>query len=161
MTDHTKLLSDFPQINPSNYGDDEVNAMNAWGIAAQTAIEELQGENERLKRELEISKLDAKEWYSQADALQAKLDAMGKGEPVAFMDQWGEVFRNEADAADHMEGEPTKLYAEPKALAPLTDERIDELADTAFTDYMEDRNDDHDRAFARAIEAAHGIGGTP
>ena len=42
MTDYTKLLSDFPEINPANYGDDEVNALNAWGIAAHTAIEALQ-----------------------------------------------------------------------------------------------------------------------
>jgi len=36
----------------------------------------------------------------------------------------------------------------------LTDEEIHAMADAAFTDYMIDKNDDQDIAFARAIEAA-------
>ena len=56
-----------------------------WAILHDAAdmMVTMQAENERLKRELEISKLDTKEWHSQADALQSKLDAMGstdKGE---------------------------------------------------------------------------------
>lgn len=51
-------------------------------------------------------------------------------------------------------GEPV-LAAAPTQPAPqpLTDERIGELAQKAFRDYMEDRNDDHDIAFARAVIA--------
>ena len=44
-----ELLQDFPEVNPANYGDDDVNALNALGIAAHNAIEALQAENERLK----------------------------------------------------------------------------------------------------------------
>jgi hypothetical protein len=33
------LLDTFPEINPANYGDDDVNALNAWGIAAHKALE--------------------------------------------------------------------------------------------------------------------------
>lgn len=48
-TDLMKLLGDFPEINPSNYGDDDVNALNAWGIAAHTALEALGREVAELK----------------------------------------------------------------------------------------------------------------
>ena len=33
-----KLLGNFPEINPSNYGDDDVNALNAWGSVAEPAL---------------------------------------------------------------------------------------------------------------------------
>lgn len=44
-----ELLHNFPEINPANCTDDDVSALNAWGISANTAIEALQAENERTK----------------------------------------------------------------------------------------------------------------
>ena len=46
----------------------------------------------------------------------------------------------------------TKLYTSPPASKPLTDEQIMEM-------YNEPRSDAEMIAFARAIEAAHGIKG--
>ena len=159
MSDYTKLLSDFPEINPANYGDDEVNALNAWGIAAHTAIEalqaklgdaiqssahwqhqftEVQAENERLKRELEISKLDTKEWHSQADALQSKLAAMGKWEPVP-PEQVEAAWR--AGWAACRDAEYVGQEAEDEAWG---------MSETCANADWES-----------AEEAAHGIGGTP
>lgn len=46
MTEHCKLvpvelLDRFPEINPSNYGPDDVEALNAWGIeVALSAVPE-------------------------------------------------------------------------------------------------------------------------
>jgi hypothetical protein len=50
-----------------------------------------------------------------------------------------------------------ELVSTPQQRKPLTDGQIDTLANAAFENYMRDKNDDFDRAFARAIEAAHGI----
>jgi len=36
----------------------------------------------------------------------------------------------------------------------LTPEQIEAMADESFKDYMDDKNDDYDLAFARAVEAA-------
>lgn len=36
----------------------------------------------------------------------------------------------------------------------LTDEQVEEMAETSFGDYMADKNDDYDIALARAIESA-------
>jgi hypothetical protein len=48
------------------------------------------------------------------------------------------------------------LYTEPprREWVSLSDEEIEQRASKAFTDYMEDKNDDQDLAFARAIEAS-------
>lgn len=76
MTDYTKLMDEFPEINPANYGDDEVNALNAWGIAAHTAIEALQAENERLSA-----------GWNQAnqEALQAKLTVQEQAKDIVLL----------------------------------------------------------------------------
>jgi len=46
----------------------------------------------------------------------------------------------------------------PRGPEPLTDEQISALADIAFKEHFEDKNDDFHVALGRAIEAAHGIG---
>lgn len=33
-----ELIASFPEINPANYNDDDVNALNAWGIAAVNVL---------------------------------------------------------------------------------------------------------------------------
>jgi hypothetical protein len=68
-----ELLQDFPEINPANYGDDDVNALNAWGIAAHKAIEALQAENESSKRQHHLLIDDFRNMQEQRDALAAKL----------------------------------------------------------------------------------------
>lgn len=67
----------------------------------------------------------------------------------------GLTFRTQAAADEAWNRRAPQAHA--NIPAPLTPERIDELAQTAFMDYMADRNDDSDLAFARAIEAEHGI----
>ena len=69
MTDIMKLLGDFPEINPANYGDDEVNALNAWGISAHTAIEALQKEVSTLDVLLEECKMD---WSGDVTQIKAE-----------------------------------------------------------------------------------------
>jgi hypothetical protein len=78
-----ELMQDFPEINPANYGDDDVNALNAWGIDAHKAIEALQAENERLKgvdRDAKLSAVmfrkDRMAWEAERDTLAAKLAAV-------------------------------------------------------------------------------------
>ena len=34
----SRLADEFPEINPSNYNDDDVCALNAWGIRAFDAL---------------------------------------------------------------------------------------------------------------------------
>lgn len=63
--DLMKLMGDFPEINPSNYGDDDVNALNAWGIAAHTALE-------ALGREVEQWKVDFNEVLIERDQARAQ-----------------------------------------------------------------------------------------
>jgi hypothetical protein len=80
MTDYTKLIERL-----YNSHDAETLCADAALVIEALSVERdaLQAENERLKRELEISKLDVKEWHSQADALQAKLDALTAANAVS------------------------------------------------------------------------------
>lgn len=50
-------------------------------------------------------------------------------------------------------------YTPPAVVEPLTDEQISALADIAFKEHFEYKNDDFHVALGRAIEAAHGIKG--
>lgn len=69
--------------------------------------------------------------------------------------QAASLLRTQAARIAELEAERDQLRAEVERLrTPLTDEQIAELADRSFTDYMSDKNDDFDIAFARAIEAA-------
>lgn len=58
----------------------------------------------------------------------------------------------------------TRLYADMQpptsesTLKPLRNELLDEMLNDALDDYLAHRNDGYERAFARAIERAHGIG---
>ena len=93
MTDYTKLLSDFPEINPANYGDDEVNALNAWGIAAHTAIEALQAKLDAAPKALAPEQVEAAwraGWAACRDAefvgQEAEDEAWGMSETCANAD---------------------------------------------------------------------------
>jgi hypothetical protein len=54
MKDLIELLADFQELNTNNFGVDEVAKLNAWSIAAHTAIEALQRENEALRKDAEL-----------------------------------------------------------------------------------------------------------
>lgn len=112
MTDIMKLLGDFPEINPANYGDDEVNALNAWGIAAHTAIEALQAENASLLQQAQI-------WKQEATAQRATVHEAYRvctgntGEPG----DW-----NGAEPIRKLAAEREQLQAENERLAQDRDE---------------------------------------
>jgi hypothetical protein len=114
--------------------------------------------------------LEALKWFTAAEpwdepdvskAIKALEEALAKqeqGEPVAWMKEgWGpdcgpyiEFYRDdEMGWRDRKEWTP--LYTTPQpAQKPLTDEQIYDM-------YNEPRSDAEMLAFARAIEAAHGI----
>jgi hypothetical protein len=107
-------------------------------------------------------------WQHQCTELQAKVDAMGKGEAVAYRAwfdadngaRWLFTLWPEEERLD-VEWEP--LYAAPKALAPLTDEQIyNVFAATVedaepFSELVGDPIWAEAVEITRAIEAAHGI----
>ena len=90
------------------------------------------------------------------DAIKEAL-AQPEQEPVAWRYR-GNL--HEFDPSDWAEGSVTPLYTTPPQRKPLSDEEIYSLADS-----LEIWNEDDEEwildpnTFARAIEAAHGIGG--
>lgn len=109
MTDFMKLLGDFPEINPANYGDDDVNALNAWGIAAHTAIEELQAENASLLQQAQIWKQEA--MAQRATVHEAYRVCTGNtGEPGDW--NGAEPIRKLAAERDALQSENERLKAE-------------------------------------------------
>lgn len=97
---------------------------------------------------------------AERDALQSQLDAMGKGEPVAWQfrtngKHWHVVQVCPPDDA-YDKGTLSPLYAAPKAMAPLTDEQV------YFGQWDDGSGSSADfREGARFAERHHGIGGTP
>lgn len=103
----------------------ELNAQIAIDLKAER--DQLQAENERLKERTQTLLDDCNTWAqelkneqrlsfrAERDALQSKLDAMGKGEPVATVQQYGEGVEAHLHSFLPI---GTKLYAAPKALAP-------------------------------------------
>lgn len=97
----------------------------------QHRFTEAQAENERLKSEREALRDSAKEVARLRDQLQAKLDAMGKGEPDgnALLQAIARGWCSEKNSGKVMDAllalairdEVQKLYAAPKALAPEPD----------------------------------------
>lgn len=96
--------------------------MRLIAMEAADAIEALQAENERLTVARDINKRMRDLHFAEKNALQAKLDAMGKGEPVAYRAwfdadngaRWLFTLWPEEERLD-VEWEP--LFAAPKALA--------------------------------------------
>ena len=132
----------------------------------------LQGENERLLREVvnrnqraldgdkAVKVLDTT--VTELEALRAKLDEWQRQEPVGhFLSNYGEEGLWLCCKAE-IKGMTEPLYAAPKALEPLTDDRIGELQ----VEHLYLSDDGYSIRgqweFARAIEASHGITkGTP
>lgn len=75
------------------------------------------------------------------NTIKAALEA--KDKPVAWMNGWGDLFKNPDDAEGGQTMQP--LYTIPTQRKPLT---VEEIAKLDCYDHLK---------FARAIEAAHGI----
>ena len=171
MTDIMKLAE---AMAVAMAGDKDALALIEARAALQSAIEALQKEVSTLDVLLEECKMDwsgdvtqlKAEHKHEIDALQSKLDAMGKGEPVAHVyaiERTGRPLVAWDDARGVGLGD--KLYAAPKALAPesLTNEQIQKILRRFgwCVDGIGEYTNQKQVTFARVIEAAHGIGGTP
>lgn len=136
----TNAARNWPIQNPTV----EANAR----IALQSAVEALQAER---------------------DALAAKLQALQEQEPVAYKVEGSDGTKvwakNTASvfAKHYPTLNTTPLYTAPKALEPLTEERIQKILRRFgwCIDGIGEYTNQKQVAFARAIEAARGIGGQP
>ena len=175
MTDYTKLIERLRKAarHDSVFGDDvrehaseqaaeAIEALQAectehkenavrnarQAVAFRAERDQLQAENERLKKNNGIIYTEVLQLRNERDALAAELAGLKAQEPVGWIDDGGMLFWRDVPLPDGSD-----LFSAPKALAPLTDKQIYDMADA----------DQHGGAmsFARAIEAAHGIGGTP
>lgn len=165
MTDIMKLADDYAECMYLRREKHEARA------ALQSAIEALQAENERLKAQWAEWSDSLNSVMKQRNALRAQLEEMQRQAPVALEDEMLDTAISWCDSnginvlgLEELSSLIQSLCitvrdTSPKALEPLTDERIDELEDAAFRDYMEGRIDCYTYAVARAIEAAHGIFG--
>lgn len=165
MTDYENLMDEFAEAQKLTFSE-----RHKARAALKSAIEALAAENERLNKNNGLIYTEVLQLRNERDALQAKLNAMGKGEPVGFMSpQQLELIKDPEDESGHYI--PLRktaagnfvmaLYAAPKALAPLTDKQLfanDDLL-TINAHHIGDFN--IVRKITRAVEAAHGIGGTP
>jgi hypothetical protein len=109
--------------------------------------------------------------HADLDAAADLIEQMAQQEPVAWMVKaHGSVHRLvvRADVADELaykarEFDPSadalSLYLAPPAREPLSDEQIFDLAEPFGAFEYGDAQGDKRIAFARAIEAVHGIGG--
>jgi hypothetical protein len=113
MTDYTKLIERLNKIPVS---------VEDW-----KTVEETVAAIDALQSQLDTAIQSSAHWQHQCTELQAKLDAMGKGEAVAYIQtQKGGEVELVWDKDEELEGELyaySPLYAAPKALAPLTDEQ--------------------------------------
>jgi hypothetical protein len=141
-----------------------LRAGNGYSAKIEALIAErdaLQAENERLTMRLKLTSDTMNSYNMQRAALSEQLDAMGKGEAVAYIQtQKGGEVELVWDKDEELEGELyaySPLYAAPKALAPLTDEQIDEIWLRISDEYDRTCEGYESHNFARAIEAAHGI----
>lgn len=77
------LISGFPELNPRNYTDDDVNALNAWGIAAHAALEaqttEIVGLTEQSEYRANLyrsARNEIEELKAERNTLQAEVDRL-------------------------------------------------------------------------------------
>lgn len=132
-------------------------------------IAEMQAENERLKSSLFTANrnnirlvtahLEQEEkTLAERDALQAKLDAMGKGEAVIDFTVLHQFASDQAISYNKLCTAVRMCLAAPKALAPLSYAEIE----VARREWLE--SGDMGTAYHSAVRFAerhHGIGGTP
>jgi len=80
-----------------------------------------------------------------------------KQEPVAWMSEDECIVYTSKQVDGYFQHDHIPLYAHPQPRKPLTDEQIDEIADTVSNMPLVGTVNDFRTRFARAIEAAHGI----
>ena len=171
MTDYTKLIerleSDIaltPVSAIAREAADAIEALQEENALLEGTLEsrerniaEMQAENERLKVESTNKNdwlVEQRKWEAHANALQAKLDAMGKGEPVAY--SVGNTLKwHEGKGMTN-----AQLYAAPKALAPLA------IPADVLEAAVNMKTNHYRGPLAWAVKvidfvADHGIGGTP
>lgn len=123
----TKKLTDwFPEINPANYDDDEVNALNAWGIAAHTALESLSAEVERL-RTVNADQYGALDLAArECSQLRAQLEARGEAFGWVRTEGFGTgvydpLFMKGATKPKGYVSNYIPVYTHPAPVAPVVD----------------------------------------
>jgi len=144
MTDYTKLIERLREGQTHDFATGDLLDQSVVMDEAADAIEALQSK-------LGDAIRSSAHWQHQCTELQARVDAMGKGEAVCEVVREDTTYIKWNDKANHLPV-GTKLYAEPKALAPLTDEQIKQALRLG-------NQNPSGLAFriTRAIEAAHGI----
>jgi len=80
-----------------------------------------------------------------------------QGEPVAWMSEDEFIVYTSKQVDGYFQHDHIPLYTQPQPRKPLTDEQIDEIADTVSNMPLVGIVNDFRTRFARAIEAAHGI----
>lgn len=126
MTDIIKLADDYANEPIDMYALDPRKYRDMYRADLQSAIEALQAEVAEHKENAMRNARQAVAFRAERDALQAKLDAMGKGEQAAF-EYWLESVHPSGDATEvKQKWEASAAFrdwhnAAPKALAPLTD----------------------------------------
>ena len=167
---HDAAVAAALAVAAKNLGDRDIPSRSELEVAVTEQAEEIERLTLRLKMTsdtmngymLERNALQAKldtatqssaHWQHQYTELQAKLSAMEKQEPVAYSVgntlKWHEG-NGMTDA---------QLYAAPKVAQPLSDEQIANLHRDAYTTGKAFTTIEVYHYFARAIEAAHNIGG--
>jgi len=180
MTDYTKLIEGLRKESEFDHNHETLSML----LCAADAIEVLQAENERNKTVVQswLKANASNGWINdlrkERDALQAKLDAMGKGEPVppeqveaAWRAGWaacrdaefvGEEAEDEAWGMSETCANADWENAAPKALAPLTADQ----KNSAWHDHWSNPSIPSTACSAfyagmRFAEKHHGIGGAP
>ena len=80
-----------------------------------------------------------------------------QGEPVAWMSEDEFIVYTSKQVDGYFQHDHIPLYTQPQPRKPLTDEQIDEIADTVANMPLVGIVNDFRTRFARAIEIAHGI----
>lgn len=119
-------------------------------MIARNAIDYIRGLERELERCKQVCAATAEAWRMNA------LEPDPVQEPVAWMDREGDLYK-----MPEMEGwapPHTMLYAKPPQRKPLTRDETMQLANETAGQHWCDEA--HLQRLARAIERAHGIGGT-
>jgi len=139
--------------------------------AAQQALEALESSRVFVTSREKTKHPEGTEWYDErVDTLRAALaqpiispEIKGdKAEPVAWWDgKESVVFTHDEIYTPNWTDYWTRpLYANPPQRQPLTEEEVFQVAYAEFPYWSQDIQSAFVTQFARAIEKAHGIGGT-
>ena len=161
MTDYTKLIERL-----ANYKRWDRPAI-VW--EAVDAIEALQGENGQLHASLQSARVAFEQVCKHRDALSAKLNELQRQEPEGWKtpEFWmnSVVTNPDCQVKDNLphqdncrwwrSGDFCNCGAAPKALEPLTEQRLADIWKSVFQAHVPGVA--FDLELIRAVEAAHGI----